>query len=61
MLLGSNALFWLGIAILVVGLMLQAGVTGAVKAVKAVKVSAQLLAGQPLDTSDGPSASVPGG
>ena len=57
-LLGSNALFWLGVAILVVGLMLQAGVTGAVKA---VKVSAKLLAGQPLDTSDGPSASVPGG
>jgi len=57
-LLGSNALFWLGVAILVVGLVLQAGVTGAVKA---VKVSAKLLAGQPLDTSDGPSASVPGG
>jgi hypothetical protein len=33
-LLGSNALFWLGVAILVVGLMRQAGVTGAVKAVK---------------------------
>ena len=39
----ANALFWLGIAILVVGLMLHAGVTGAVQA---VKVSAQLLAGQ---------------
>ena len=58
MLLGSSALFWLGVAILVVGLMLQAGVTGAVKA---VKVSAKLLTGQPQDTSDGPSASVPGG
>ena len=57
-LLGSSALFWLGVAILVVGLMLQAGVTGAVKA---VKVSAKLLTGQPQDTSDGPSASVPGG
>ena len=58
MLLGSNALFWLGIAILVVGLVLQAGVTGAVKA---VKVSAKLLTGQPMDRSDGQSASVPGG
>jgi len=57
-LLGSNALFGLGVAILVVGLMLQAGVTGAVKA---VKVSAKLLVGQPLDTSDGRSASVPDG
>ena len=57
-LLGSNALFGLGIAILVVGLILQAGVTGAVKA---VKVSAKLLVGQPLDTSDGQSASVPDG
>jgi hypothetical protein len=57
-LLGSQSLFWLGVAILVVGLMLQAGVTGAVKA---VKVSAKLLVGQPLDTSDGQSASVPDG
>ena len=54
-LLGSSALFWLGIATLVVGLVLQAGVTGAVKA---VKVSAKLLVGQPMDTSEGPSASV---
>jgi len=57
-LLGSSALFWLGVAILVVGLMLQAGVTGAVKA---VKVSAKLLVGQPLHTPDGQSASVPDG
>lgn len=57
-LLGSNALFELGVAILVIGLMLQAGVTGAVKA---VKVSAKLLVGQPLDTSDGQSASVSDG
>jgi hypothetical protein len=57
-LLGSNALFGLGVAILVIGLMLQAGVTGAVKA---VKVSAKLLVGQPLDTSDGQSASVSDG
>jgi len=38
--------------------MLQAGVTGAVKA---VKVSAKLLVGQPLHTPDGQSASVPDG
>jgi len=55
-LLGSSGLFWLGVAILVVGLMLQAGVTGAVKA---VKVSAKLLVGQPLHSSDGQSASAP--
>ena len=41
-LLASNALFWPGVAILTVGLMLQAGVTGAVNA---VKVSAKLLVG----------------
>ena len=50
MLLGSNALFWLGVAILVVGLMPQAGVTGAVKA---VKVSAELLVGQSASVPDG--------
>jgi hypothetical protein len=43
-LLGSHDLFELGIALLVLGLILQAGVTGAVKA---VKVSAKLLIGQP--------------
>jgi hypothetical protein len=42
-LLGSHNLFWLGVALLVLGLILQAGVTGAVKA---VKVSAKLLMGQ---------------
>ena len=57
-LLGSSALFWLGVAILTVGLMLQAGITGAVKA---VKVSAKLLVGRPMDRSDGQSASVPDG
>jgi hypothetical protein len=42
-LLGSQDLFGLGVALLVLGLILQAGVTGAVKA---VKVSAKLLVGQ---------------
>jgi hypothetical protein len=42
-LLGSGALFGLGVALLVVGLILQAGATGAVKA---IKVSAKLLVGQ---------------
>jgi hypothetical protein len=43
-LLGSHDLFELGVALLVLGLILQAGVTGAVKA---FKVSAKLLIGQP--------------
>jgi len=43
-LLGSHDRFGLGVALLVLGLILQAGVTGAVKA---VKVSAKLLIGQP--------------
>jgi hypothetical protein len=42
-LLGSHDLFGLGVALLIVGLILQAGVTGAVKA---VKVSAKMLVGQ---------------
>jgi hypothetical protein len=57
-LLGSSALFPLGVALLVIGLMLEAGATGAVKA---IKVSAKLLAGrgpqtpggQPLSGADG--------
>jgi hypothetical protein len=44
LLLGSSALFPLGVALLVIGLMLEAGATGAVKA---IKVSARLLAGRP--------------
>jgi len=40
-LLGSSALFPLGVALLIIGLMLEAGATGAVKA---IKVSAKLLA-----------------
>jgi hypothetical protein len=42
-LLSGHNLFWLGVVLLVLGLILQAGVTGAVKA---VKVSAKLLIGQ---------------
>jgi len=42
LLLGSDPLFALGVLLLVVGLMLQAGATGAVKA---IKVSAKLAAG----------------
>jgi hypothetical protein len=42
-LLGSSALFPLGVTLLVIGLMLEAGATGAVKA---IKVSAKLLAGR---------------
>ena len=42
-LLGSSALFPLGVALLIIGLMLEAGATGAVKA---IEVSAKLLAGR---------------
>ena len=42
-LLGSSTLFPLGVALLIIGLMLEAGATGAVKA---IKVSAKLLAGR---------------
>ena len=45
LLLGSNSLFFLGIVLLSVGLVLEAGATGAVKA---VKMSAKLVAGQPV-------------
>ena len=58
-LLGSSGyLFGLGVGLLVVGLILQVGATGAVKA---VKVSAKLLAGQPGHTSGGRTASIPSG
>jgi hypothetical protein len=46
-LLGSSALFPLGVALLVIGLKLEAGASGAVKA---IKVSAKLLAGRSPDT-----------
>ena len=49
-LLGSSTTFPLGVALLVIGLMLEAGATGAVKA---IKVSAKLLAGRsPRTPSD---------
>jgi hypothetical protein len=50
LLLGSSALFPLGVALLVIGLMLEAGATGAVKA---IKVSAELLAGRSPQTPGG--------
>ena len=43
LLLGSKPLFWLGVIFLVVGFALEAGATGAVKA---IKMSAKLAAGQ---------------
>jgi uncharacterized membrane protein len=46
LLLGSNSLFALGVVLLVIGLALQAGASGAVKA---VKMSAKLAAGQTAD------------
>ena len=58
LLLGSNALFPLGVALLVIGLMLEAGATGAVKA---IKVSAKLLAGRsPQTPGDQPSPGAGG-
>jgi uncharacterized membrane protein len=48
LLLGSNALFALGVFFLVVGFALEAGATGAVKA---IKMSAKLAAGQPATAS----------
>jgi hypothetical protein len=58
LLLGSSALFPLGVALLVIGLMLEAGATGAVKA---IKVSAKLLAGRsPQTPGDQPSSGLNG-
>ena len=58
LLLGSSALFPLGVALLVIGLMLEAGATGAVKA---IKVSAKLLAGRSPETPGGqPSSGLDG-
>jgi hypothetical protein len=50
-LLGSHTLFALGVILLVIGLILQAGTTSAVKT---VKVSAKLIAGQPVATGGHP-------
>jgi hypothetical protein len=52
LLLGSNTLFALGVILLVVGFALEAGATGAVKA---IKMSAKLAAGQ----SGAPAAGTP--
>jgi hypothetical protein len=49
-LLGNASLFALGVALIVIGLTLEAGATGAVKA---IKVSAKLLAGQSAAAPDG--------
>jgi len=58
LLLGSSALFPLGVALLVIGLMLEAGATGAVKA---ITVSAKLLAGRPPQTPGAQPSSGAGG
>jgi hypothetical protein len=46
LLLGSNVLFALSVVLLVVGFTLEAGTTGAVKA---IKMSAKLVAGKAAD------------
>jgi len=51
LMLGSNTLFILGVILLVVGLTLQAGATGAVKA---VKMSAKLVSGRQVTSGQGP-------
>ena len=52
LMLGSHALFFLGVVFLSAGLVLEAGATSAVKA---VKMSAKLVAGQPVaPTESGP-------
>jgi hypothetical protein len=58
LLLGSNALFALGVALLVVGFALEAGATGAVKA---LKMSAKLAAGKAEAQSAGSPAATGGG
>jgi hypothetical protein len=55
LLLGSNAVFGLGVVLLLVGLTLQAGATGAVKA---IKMSAKLASGSAAGAE---AASRPGG
>jgi hypothetical protein len=57
LLLGSSALFPVGVALLVIGLMLEAGATGAVKA---IKVSAKLLTHRSPQTPGQPSPGVDG-
>ena len=50
---GAGVVFAFGVALLVIGLTLQAGATGAVKA---IKTSAKLMAGRAPE----PSSSAPG-
>jgi hypothetical protein len=59
-LLGSHRLFALGVILLIIGLILQAGTTSAVKT---VKMSFKLIARQPVgtDTQSGPPASAASG
>jgi hypothetical protein len=57
-LLGSSTLFPLGVALLVIGLILEAGATGAVKA---IKVSAKLLAGRSPETAGDQASPGPDG
>ncbi len=45
----KGTLFPLGLVLLIIGLMLEAGATGAVKA---IKTSAKLMAGQPPQPGD---------
>src|SRR6478752_4317881 len=53
LLLGSHFLFPLGVVLLVVGFTLEAGATGAVKA---IKMSAKLAAGRPAGAAETPAA-----
>jgi hypothetical protein len=53
LLLGSNILFALGVVFLLLGLILQAGASGAVKA---IKMSAKLAAGNLSRSGTGPDA-----
>lgn len=51
LMLGSKTLFVFGIIVLAIGLTLQAGATGAIKA---IKMSAKLIAGHDLDAATAP-------
>jgi len=53
LLLGSKTFFPVGVVLLVIGLVLQAGATGSVKA---IKVSAKLAAGRPVELAPEPGA-----
>jgi len=57
LMLGTKALFVPGLFVMTLGITLQAGATGSVKA---IKMSSKLLAGQRLDTPDEAASSRPG-